>query len=292
MTTGRWTRTAALALTGLLAVGCTPVDPHDPPTPAATADPTSPSASPTAPAESPASPAVSPGTDGAVPVYWIGDSARRPWLYREFRSLPSHPDGPVGAAVVALAAEEPTDPDYRSGWTEPITDVTVHEEDDGITVDLPQEAVAELDVASPEGSAALQQLVWTVTAAAGKNVPVTITADSEAFVDPLERDQSIRGQVWVTTPTQGATLTRPVVIKGTATAFEGTLQYEITAGDSVVDSGTTSAGANGEFAEFTIKAGLEPGDYTVSVFGTDASGGESGEGDQPFADTKDFVVTE
>lgn len=300
MITGRWTRTAAAAVAALLLVACsgdpgegdpssqpsgTQTDPgHDPSTSTPTGGPNSPSAAPSS--------AESPDAEGTVPVYWIGDSGQRAWLYREFLPLAEHPQGAVAAAVQALSSEQPADPDYRSGWTEPLTGVTVEEGADAITVDLPAAAVAELDVASPEGNATLQQLVWTVTAAADSDVEVTITTDGEPFVDALARDPAIRGQVWVITPQQGGTLDRPAVIEGTSTSFEGTLGYEITAGDSVVDSGTTTGGANGDFAEFTIEAGLEPGEYTVAVFGTDPSGGESGEGDQPFADTKDFVVDE
>lgn len=290
MRIGRWTRTCVAAVAALLLAACTagPGDPSPPPsTDQGSSSPSSPSPS----ATTPSSPAQTPGPD-ATPVYWIGDSAQRPWLYREFRSLPEHPNGRVSAAIHALSSVQPDDPDYRSGWSSPMTDVQVTEEEDAITVDLPGPAVAELDVASTEGSATLQQLVWTVTAAAGENVPVTITVDGEAFVDALERDQTIRGQVWVTSPLQGGSLERPVVIEGTSTSFEGTLLYEITADDSVVDSGNTTGGANGDFAEFSIEAGLEPGEYTVAVFGTDASGGESGEGEQPFVDTKDFVVVE
>ncbi|MGO1973017.1 MAG: Gmad2 immunoglobulin-like domain-containing protein [Propionibacteriaceae bacterium] len=294
MRTGRWTRTAAAVLTGLLVVACSAEpDPGSDPDGGPSPEPTSPSstqASPGGPPSPGPSTAESPGAQGVVPVYWIGDSAQRAWLYREFRTLPEHPQGRVAAAVQALFGAQPVDPDYRSGWTEPLTEVTVEEAAEGITVDLPADAVAELDVASPEGNVTLQQLVWTVTAAAESDVGVTITTDGEPFVDALERDPAIRGQVWVITPQQGGTLQRPVVIEGTATSFEGTLGYEITAGGSVVDSGTTTGGANGDFAEFTIEAGLEPGEYTVSVFGTDPSGGESGEGEQPFADTKDFVV--
>ncbi|WP_448629146.1 Gmad2 immunoglobulin-like domain-containing protein [Cellulomonas soli] len=75
-----------------------------------------------------------------------------------------------------------------------------------------------------------------------------------------------------------------MTVSGEATAFEGTLVWDVVAAGSGDDAapvaqGSTQAGANGEVGPFTIAVDLEPGTWTVRVWEPDMSDGEGQEAD-------------
>lgn len=249
--------------------------------------------------ESPTS--TSTGELEGVPVYWLGESKASVWLYREFRTVPDV-GGPVASAVSAMTSMEPQDPDYFTPWA-PASRVTVTEDGDAITVDISADAFAGSGVGSQVAERAVQQLVWTATAAAQKPGPVTITVDGEAYDawgairlgEPLSRDADARGQIWIESPTEGATLAEPYRVTGSSTAFEGTISWEVEAPDgSMIGHGFTMGGANGTFADYAFTLdfeGLEPGGpYTLRIWADDMSGGESPEGPRMFEQTRTFDI--
>lgn len=234
-----------------------------------------------------------------VAVYFVGDSKDSSWLYREFHTVPGAGDE-VTAAVNAQLSTAPLDTDYRNPWQPADRSAEVTRDGDDLTVDLPAEAFGE-DVDAETAELAVQQLVWTATAAAGTSGSVTITVDRKpyeawgtvALGEPIGRDAEARAPIWITDPTEGQTdQAGTVTVLGSSTSFEGNVQWKITEADSdeVVEDGYSTGGSMGEFDDFEFSADLEPGRYTVTVYAEDQSDGESSEGPVMFADTKTWTV--
>ncbi|GAB2677307.1 Gmad2 immunoglobulin-like domain-containing protein [Thalassiella azotivora] len=244
------------------------------------------------------------GTLSGVPVYWVGQSRTRPWLYREFRDVPDV-GGPVASAVAAMTRQEPLDPDYSTPW-QPASRVEVTQSGDALTVDLSADAFSGTDVGSEVAALAVQQLVHTATAAAEvAGTPastVTITVDGEPadawgvvrVGEPESRapQVDVQAPTWIVTPQHGATVPAgavEVVVYGTA--FEGNFLWEVRDGaGTVVADGFLTAGSMGTYDEGTFTVDLTPGTYTVEVYQPDESGGESPEGPRMFPDTKEITV--
>jgi len=297
---------AAAAVIGLVAGGVIGMSGRDEPaTPAATGT-LSPSPAPTTeapttgPTEEPTGTAAPTGELEGVPVYWLGQSATRFWLYREFRDVPDD-GGRVASAVAAMTREQPLDPDYTSPWT-PASRVQVVQDGDALTVDLSEDAFGE-GVGSEVAALAVQQLVWTATAAAQTAGPVTITVDGGAYDawgvmrlgEPVARAAigDVQAPTWVLSPGEGATVPAgSVEVTGTGTAFEGNFLWEVrdVGTDEVVADGFTTGGSMGEFGEFAFTVELSAGEYVLEVYQPDESGGESAEGPRMYPDTKRFIV--
>lgn len=239
------------------------------------------------------------GTLTGIPVYWMGSTATRLWVYREFRAVPDAGDRAT-SAVQAILREQPLDPDYSSPWR-PAGDVSVTVDGQAVTVDLSADAFENTDLGSEAAEVAVQQLVYTVTAAAQVRGPVTVLVDGQSGFEawgalvldsPLRRDPAVQAQIWLDGPLQGTRVPAGrVTVSGVGTAFEGTLSWEVTdASGEVVDDGFTNAGANGSFAPFAFAVDLPAGDYTVSVWADDASGGESPEGPRMFEVDAEFTA--
>jgi Sporulation and spore germination len=184
-----------------------------------------------------------------IPVYWIAKSRRSFALYREFRDVPDT-GGPISSAVSAMTSLEPFDPDYMTPWR-PASRVTVSQNGDALTVNLSSDASANAQVGSQVADRAVQQLVYTATAAAQQvETPastVKIAVDGAAFDAwgvirlgeatrraPLS---DVQAQTWVTAPQEGEDLSAGTV---------------------------------------TFTARLTPGKYSVTVSGSDGAGGAEG----------------
>lgn len=268
------------------------------PAPAATSTPAA--ATPAGTAASPSSAASATGTgatsalpsgSSAVPVYWLGTGS--PKLFREFVAAPAGTDDPT-RALRAMLAGGPADPDYTSPWRADAT-ATVSSTDGRLVVDLAASA-ASGSAGGATATAAVQQLVYTVTAAAGEDLPVQIrvagastpTLFGQRVAETVSRapQADVQAPAWITavTPTAGG-----VTVKGVGTGFEGTLLYTVTdAAGAEVARNSVQAGANGTYAEFSTTIDLPAGTYTVSVFAPDES---DGEGAAPLSDTKGFTVS-
>ncbi len=249
-----------------------------------------------------ASEGTQPGND-TVPVYYVTETTRGERLAREFRDVPT-PDGPLVAAVTTMLAGTPLDPDYYGGVWLPDTQVrAVEVKNDVIEVDLTGETDY-TGIRDDVATLAVQQLVYTVTAAASDAdlngaLPVQILVDGEpptqmwgqldlsapiSRADPIE----VRQLVQVNNPAQDAVVGPAVTIDGEAAVNEANLVWEIRRDGEVVENGFTTARECCRFAEFRFTVELEPGSYTVSVSESDDSGGAEGFG--PTSDTKDFTV--
>lgn len=240
----------------------------------------------------------------ALPVYYATDGPRGGTrLTREF-----HQPGttePIAASITDMIAG-PKDPDYTTLW-KPQTEVkSAKIEDRTIVVDLGDAGFK--PAARNREWAAVQQLVYTATAAASAaypdvkgSLPVQVLIDGE-LPSPQQRKQlnlarvenrvpelKIRQLVQIDNPADGARVPSPVTVDGSATAPEGTLRWEVRKRDGgpAVESGTTTAKECCKFAAFSFQLQLEPGSYVVAVSDTDPSGGE---GIGITTDTKRFTV--
>ncbi len=269
---------------------------------------------PATPGTSPAgttSSATSPGTSGTstasqltgIPVYWVAESRGSFRLYREFRSVPDA-GGPVASAVAAMTRLTPLDPDYQTPWA-PASRVTATQSGESITVDLSADAISNTQVGSELAATAVQQLVYTATAAASvagtPATTVTITIDGQPadawgvvrLGEPTPRAPmaGIQAHAWVTSPQEGDELPAgAITFTGFGTSFEANFPWKVTTeGGAVVAQGAAMGGTgSGGFGEFTFSATLEPGTYVVEVRTDDPSGGAEGPG--AAVDTKTFTV--
>jgi hypothetical protein len=302
---------AAAAVAGLVVGAVTGLPGRDdaqvagPPAPQTSAGPQSPAPQTSgAQASGPSASSTDAGTpDGGtvtgVPVYWLGESKTSVWLYREFRDVPDV-GGPVASAVAAMTREKPADPDYFTPWA-PATRVEVSQDGDALTVDLSPDAFGS-GVGSEVAERAVQQLVYTATAAARTSGPVTVTVDGEPYEawgvirlgEPMQRAPmvDVQASTWVLSPTEGASVPRGTVqFTGYGTAFEGTVNWEVRqVGGGVVEEGFATGGSMGTFAEFAFSVELGAGEYAVEVYQPDVSSGESAEGPRMYPDTKTFTV--
>ena len=268
-----------------------------------TTSPVTTSATPSAPAPTKPATISASGKQSTMPVYWIAESRRSFALYREFRVVPDT-GGPVSSAVSAMTRLKPLDPDYMTPWR-PASRVTASQTGDAITVDLSTDAFANTQVGSELAERAVQQLVYTATAAAqqagARAASVKITVDGAGFDawgvvrlgEPMKRAPiaTVQAHTWVTSPQEGEKLPAgAVAFKGFGTAFEANFVWEIREeSGAVVAKGFTMGGSgDGTFGEFTFTAKLSAGAYSVEVSGGDASGGAEGPG--AAVDDKSFTV--
>ena len=238
-----------------------------------------------------------------MPIYWIAESRRSFALYREFREVPAT-GGPIASAVSAVTSLKPLDPDYMTPWR-PASRVRVSQKGDALTVDLSKDAFANTQVGSELADRAMQQLVYTATAAALKaGTPastVRITVDGAPFDawgairlgQAMKRApmSAVQAQTWVTSPQEGENLpVGTVTFKGFGLSFEANFVWEVrNESGAVVARGFTMGGTgDGTFGEFTFTAKLTAGRYSVMVSGSDGSGGAEGPG--AATDDKSFTV--
>jgi hypothetical protein len=306
-----WRRPVVIGLAGatglaaaVLVGGAIALDGSDDDAPVASeSSTTTPSQTPTTPPPvetTPPAETTPPVQTLTVPVYYAADSGDGLRLTREFHTVETSLS-PIAAAVHEMLAAAPADPDYATLWA-PGTEVVAGEVGEGfIGVDLT--GTPSLD-ASDAADLALQQLVYTATAAAANagldgSLPVRVTVDGAPVerlfdavdaaepvgrADPLE----VRQLVQINEPAEGATVSGPVTVTGEAAVFEANVLWELRRDGEVVDSDYTTTTECCTFAEFTLELDdLEPGTYELVMSEDDPSGGE---GRPPMSDSRTFTV--
>jgi len=244
--------------------------------------------------------------EGAVPVYYVGDTGRGPVLFREFQ--PGIGGDPVTQAAFAAVAGPPRDADYRTLWPAG-TEATASYGGDVITVDLTGPDADALHDRAPgmskrEAELAVQQVVYSVQGAAGERAGVQLLIDgqrtdqvlgspaSEPLTNaPLSATVTLMN---ITQPEEGEVVSRgTLAAEGVANAFEATFQWEVLQGDQVVAEGFGTAEQGGQVdklfpwkVDIDVSA-LEAGGYTLVTTNDDPSGGE---GFAPDSDSKRFVI--
>lgn len=261
--------------------------------PAPAVDPTS-TSDPTGPAAT---------TESPVPIYYVGATPQGPRLFRYFEEVrggePNHGTG----TVVGLLMATPSDPDYRTLWpldslaslelgpdvaTVTIRDASVHDRPPGMTAD--------------EAALAVQQVVYTVQAAAQARVPVQFELDGnpvdQVFGVPTSEPLAAAPQldvlalVSISNPAEGRVVEDHFSADGAASSFEGTVPWELRdARGAVVRRGSAQGTMEDHLTPWqtdTIDVSdLPAGTYTFVAMTDDPSGGEGG---GPTTDTRTISV--
>ena len=279
--------TAALLIT--LATGCSQTggtgttdrgsgEPASGPTPTSTATRANPGGSGTSPGGTTTNPATH-----AVAIYYVapaGPAGMR--LYREFHARPQTL-GVIRDAVNTMLHERAYDPDYSSLWPSLAQVRGATKVGDLATVDL---------TAGPsrDTTLAVQQLVWTVTAADRTTTRVSVLVNGRAITAaPVRRAAAsgVLGPVWVLSPVHGASVPRTFVASGEATVFEAVVSWALLRNGLVVGRGTAQAttGAPGRGTWQATITAAAPGAYQLVAFEASAKDGTA-----QFTDTKAITV--
>lgn len=200
--------------------------------------------------------ATAPDTQ-VVPVYYLADAPGGPRLFREFDEVPA--GDPVQAALDRV--ERPArDPDYRTPWTEGSFG--------GVTVDADSIDV-ELRVNDLSDELAVQQVVYTLQAAAGERLPVWFWLAGQRGNAPYVAapQDDVLSPVSISDPAEGNSYAGSLIARGRATSPTGTATWAIRQGDEVAERGSVTVGTDALAAwEVSIDlSGVAPGTYTFEV---------------------------
>jgi hypothetical protein len=221
-----------------------------------------------------------------VAAYYVGDTPQGPRLFREFDRVPA--GDPLQAALDRI--EQPaSDPDYRTSWaTGSFGRVTVDED----SIDV------ELGVNDLSDDLAVQQVVYTLQAAARERLPVWFWLDGQRGNAPYTAapENDVLSLVSISDPAEGNHYEGSFIARGRANSFEATVPWEIRTqrgprGGAIVKRGVATAEGTADRlyewgAEIDL-TGIAPGTYTFVAMTDDPS---DGEGPGPFTDTRTIVV--
>jgi spore germination protein GerM len=289
----------SLAVLALVLAGCATGTPQAPVTSATgSRSPTASATATSSPTASTSPTATTPSSaPTVVPVYFMVDSRAGLRLAREQRVTIGA--DPVKAAVETMIAG-PLDPDYMTTWNRATRVLGISRVDATIVVELSPDART-ANVGSQGAALMIQQLVYTVTGAAGDPAArVLLRIDGKpagelwgvvAWAAPITRADpiSVRLLVQIDAPTEGASTRSPLRVSGEAAVFEATLHWKVlAAGGAEVASGITMTAEGQTFAPFTFVVELSPGTYTVVITEDDPSDGAAG---TPMSDSRHVTVT-
>ncbi len=248
----------------------------------------------------------SPSSSGPVPssadathqvtLYYVGAKADpMQLLYREtVMRTPPAANAFISDAVTALLTTPPTDPDYINPWPQGTTllGATI-KNDTAAVIDLSPEAAN-----GPHGLGGIsaQQLLYTVQGAAPKIESLELRIDGKPvtslwgspITNPITAEPAwqVFAHVWITSPTQGATVPANVSFGGEATVFEATVSWQILMNGSVLKQGFTNADKGApEQGVWHDNVTLTPGTYELRAFETSMK-----DGSPTYVDTKTFTV--
>lgn len=220
-----------------------------------------------------------------VPVYYLHDDGQSLRLYREFHQTTPAPGGVLATAITQMLTAAPEDPDYSSLWPDGTALLGVTVNGDTAVVNLSREAKNQTNAGAQAEERSVQQLVYTVTAADPKVKQVELQVEGQKVTDlwghgfganPQGRapQLDVQGNVWLLTPTQGATVGSPVTLSGIACVFEGTVNIQVVQGSTVVkELNTMTDGGCPHFGKWSVDVDLPAGDYLVKAFEYSAKDG-------------------
>src|SRR5262249_28156383 len=128
------------------------------------------------------------------PVYYLGSGSSGQRLYREYHQLPvggTSTAQRIEAAVGAMLGMPASDPDYRSPWPAGAQVGGGQVAGGTATVDLSGAAGGDTD--PDTARTALEQLVWTVTAASVPPSPASSGSPSASQMSPASPASSVPG---------------------------------------------------------------------------------------------------
>jgi hypothetical protein len=194
-----------------------------------------------------------------------------------------HTSSPVQDAIRQALSGQALDADYRTLWKPGtiLADYAKH----GATADV------QLSGVSPgePSQMALQQLVYTVTATDPTIGTVVFSFGPGGYGSvSKQRGAAIEtlAPVWLLQPAQGAKVSSPVTLSGTAMVFEATVNWEID-----TPNGTKVAEGNAMTPEafvqgpWSASVTLPPGDYVATAFEASPM-----DGSKTWVDSKPFTV--
>jgi hypothetical protein len=226
-------------------------------------------------------------TSAKAPVYWLGRARDGVYLYREFRDTDSK-DNPIATALRIMMSQKPLDPQYFTPWQSPKKLAASVSGRNYITVDVSSDAF-NTGVDEPTAQLAVQQLVYTATAAAasaglvdaGQPISVMLLVDGRTsqlafnrvqLGQLMQRDPAMVAPVWIIDPQENTEVANGALkVFGRATEPGKAFAWQILRHDgqgarSVYLSGTVTAGNQaGHLGEFTFTVNLPPGDYEVRI---------------------------
>lgn len=217
-------------------------------------------------------------------VYYTISEQGGPKLVREFHTMPVADDSAaakVSSAVGDMLADPAFDPDYQSLWPQGVRLLSATVDGDTSTVDLTGLSGGTGGLAE---AMALQQLVYTVTAASGQpkvlilkdGQPVDSLFGHVSTKKPLTRGPALDTLygVWIVDPQQGTHTGPDVKVHLAGIAFEATINYDILRDGKVVKHQvvTLSAGPPRQ-GEFTTTVHLDPGEYVIQAYAVSAKDG-------------------
>ena len=279
-------RFAPVLALAVLTAGC--AGSSSPPTAATT----SPQATTAAPSPTTAATPSQAGTSARA-IYYLHDDGHGPRLYREFHPRPAT-TAVIRDAVTAMLTVKADDADYTSLWPRGTSVRGARVSGTTAYVDLSAEARKGSSGGAGE-AASLQQLVYTVTAAAPSVHSVQLLIEGQAVetlwghVDtrkPIARGPAVEvlGPVWLLVP---SSIKRGARFGGEASVFEATVSWEFRQGTRVVKAGHTNAamGAPGR-GPWSDIANVPPGNYVLRAYESSAK-----DGTPTFIDDKPVTVT-
>jgi hypothetical protein len=258
-----------------------------------------PAAGPGAPSTTtsqPSAPAADEGRTELLPVYYVGDTAAGPRLFKETHEVKGITDTSLRAAVQEVLSGRPHDPDY--GVWAPPDGVVAGAFSDGstLTIDLSEPLARPTGMDDETARIALQSLIWTAaeqqTGSAmrfmvdGRPAPEVLGIDTTSPIERASAD-SVLSTISIDGPIEGATVPTRFQVTGRAATFEANVVWELKRGDQVVRNGFTTAQECCTLSPYTFTVTATPGDYTLVVHDTDES---DGEGIGTSEDTKSITV--
>lgn len=221
-----------------------------------------------------------------APVYWLGRARDGVYLYREFRDT-DNKDNPIATALRIMMSQKPLDPHYFTPWQPPKKLAASVSGRNYITVDVSSDAF-NTGVDEPTAQLAVQQLVYTATAAAassglvdaGQPISVMLLVDGRtsqlAFErvqlgQLMQRDPSMVAPAWIIDPQESTEITGALKVFGRSTEPDRAFAWQILRRDAqgtksgYVSGAVTSGNAPGHVGEFTFSVNLPPGDYELRI---------------------------
>lgn len=240
------------------------------------------SQSPTIDGPSPTPSSSTSTTEKAVAQYYVGDTARGFRLFREFHRANVGPS-PIESALTLLFTTQPFDPDYTNLWPKGSKVNSVVIAGATATVDL---SFPPLNVGAESEARAIDQLVWTATAADPSVTEIKFLKDGksvESFAGHVDTQGTFKrgltyevlAPIWITSAEEGTVMTSPLTIGGLAQTFEANVQWQVIQNGKVVAQGaTTAAEAAPARTPWEVKVtNLKPGVYTIRAFESSAKDG-------------------
>jgi immunoglobulin-like protein involved in spore germination/sporulation and spore germination protein len=249
-------------------------------------------------------PSASPATGYTLAGYYVGDTPSGPRLYREFDHVSA--DNPLTGAMTLLETT-PQDPDYTTPWGSGSFD-SVSADGRTITVTLADAALHDRPSGMSEQYAeeAIQQVVYTLQAAAQDRLPVQFVLDGNPVdqvlgvptSEPVSNASVLDtlSHVSLSTPSEGQVVSGGTLrVDGVANSFEANVvvrvqRYEGT--EIVAQEPFTAEGWMGDklfpFSGSIDLSGVPAGKYVVMAMTDDPSGGAEGSG--AFSDTRIITV--